>query len=420
MARRPDQSGASTPSRDPALARSGAVAARRRRRVTGMLACRLTRAVVIRRGNRCRAGNPDAFGASRTTPRAPRPRSAVGAVAVILFAAGGRLVVVASRHPDRPADYSPPSSSTGSCITRVGTRRRRSAARDARLAAVHRGAAGLRRSAVPWPRRGHAAARDRHRCTPRPGCSAASSRRCGCSTTCTTPRTSCTGTTRSCTLVYTSHFLATPIARRRAVAAGPDAWLRFIAPGRRAVARRAGHLRRSSPRRRRGYAAREDGLRAGRPAVGARLDWLHLGNVNTTAGRRPERRARTRSRRCRRCTPLSPPSWRSSSRPGSPARGDICSCSTPWRWAYTLVYCGEHYVLDLIAGVVYALAVHVAARTAWERADRELDGSARGRPSASVDAAPTLTIPQSATAWSNAAVSRPARSPAVLRDVSRL
>ncbi len=50
-----------------------------------------------------------------------------------------------------------------------------------------------------------------------------------------------------------------------------------------------------------------------------------------------------------------------------------------WRWllalypvamGFTLVYCGEHYVLDLVVGVGYALAVHLALNR-WEaEADR--------------------------------------------------
>jgi membrane-associated phospholipid phosphatase len=45
-----------------------------------------------------------------------------------------------------------------------------------------------------------------------------------------------------------------------------------------------------------------------------------------------------------------------------------------WRWllvlypaamGYTLVYCGEHYVLDLVAGVAYAIAVHLGLNR-WE------------------------------------------------------
>jgi membrane-associated phospholipid phosphatase len=37
----------------------------------------------------------------------------------------------------------------------------------------------------------------------------------------------------------------------------------------------------------------------------------------------------------------------------------------PIAMGFTLVYCGEHYVLDLVAGVVYALATHLALN-AWE------------------------------------------------------
>ncbi len=37
---------------------------------------------------------------------------------------------------------------------------------------------------------------------------------------------------------------------------------------------------------------------------------------------------------------------------------------------FTLVYCGEHYVLDLVAGVVYALGVHLALPVGGARARR--------------------------------------------------
>jgi membrane-associated phospholipid phosphatase len=37
----------------------------------------------------------------------------------------------------------------------------------------------------------------------------------------------------------------------------------------------------------------------------------------------------------------------------------------PLAMAFTLVYCGEHYVLDLVAGVAYIAAVHLAVGR-WE------------------------------------------------------
>jgi membrane-associated phospholipid phosphatase len=49
-----------------------------------------------------------------------------------------------------------------------------------------------------------------------------------------------------------------------------------------------------------------------------------------------------------------------------------------WRWllalypaamGFTLVYCGEHYVLDLVFGAIYAVVVHLALN-AWERRRR--------------------------------------------------
>jgi membrane-associated phospholipid phosphatase len=60
---------------------------------------------------------------------------------------------------------------------------------------------------------------------------------------------------------------------------------------------------------------------------------------------------------------------------------------TKWRWllalypvamGFTLVYCGEHYVLDLVFGVFYALAVHWAL-AAWEK---RRSGAAAGPSSA--------------------------------------
>src|SRR5947208_11221201 len=41
----------------------------------------------------------------------------------------------------------------------------------------------------------------------------------------------------------------------------------------------------------------------------------------------------------------------------------------PAAMGFTLVYCGEHYVLDLVAGLMYAWAVH-AAMNRWERSRR--------------------------------------------------
>ena len=49
----------------------------------------------------------------------------------------------------------------------------------------------------------------------------------------------------------------------------------------------------------------------------------------------------------------------------------------PLAMAFTLVYCGEHYVLDLLAGVAYALAVH-AGMQRWERR-RATRAAARAR-----------------------------------------
>jgi membrane-associated phospholipid phosphatase len=39
----------------------------------------------------------------------------------------------------------------------------------------------------------------------------------------------------------------------------------------------------------------------------------------------------------------------------------------PVAMGFTLVYCGEHYVLDLVAGAAYAFAAHLALNR-WEAA----------------------------------------------------
>jgi membrane-associated phospholipid phosphatase len=49
----------------------------------------------------------------------------------------------------------------------------------------------------------------------------------------------------------------------------------------------------------------------------------------------------------------------------------------PAAMGFTLVYCGEHYVLDLVAGVAYAWIVHVAL-TRWERRRRDRAEQAQG------------------------------------------
>ena len=62
---------------------------------------------------------------------------------------------------------------------------------------------------------------------------------------------------------------------------------------------------------------------------------------------------RTRWRRCRRCTRRSRCSWSCSSSAGSAGGGGRCCWPTRLAMTFTLVYTGEHYVIDVLVGWVY-------------------------------------------------------------------
>ena len=166
------------------------------------------------------------------------------------------------------------------------------------------------------------------------------------------------------TLVYTTHFLATPVLAAILWLRDRSDWLRYIS--RVVVLAVAGLITyclfpESPP-----WLAAQHGLS---PSVGrlSARGWiaLHASNVNEVlAGAQKEG-----------SNPVAAmPSlhtafavlvaiaigWRFRSR---------------WRWllalypaamGLTLVYCGEHYVLDVLAGVAYAIAVHLGLN-AWEQ-----------------------------------------------------
>lgn len=178
-----------------------------------------------------------------------------------------------------------------------------------------------------------------------------------------------------CTLVYTSHFLATPILaailwlRDRAV------WLRYIS--RVVVLSFAGLVTYCVFPEAPPWMAARDGLTEPVARLSARgWEWFHLGDVNETLaaaqnqGTNPIAAmpslhlafavlvaltigSRIRSR------------WR------------FLLALYPAAMGFTLVYCGEHYVLDLVAGLVYACAVH-GAMNRWERHRRPRADGAEG------------------------------------------
>jgi membrane-associated phospholipid phosphatase len=177
-----------------------------------------------------------------------------------------------------------------------------------------------------------------------------------------------------CTLVYTSHFLATPILAAVLWLRDRTLWLRYIC--RVVVLSFAGLITYCLFPEAPPWMAARDGLTAPVARLSARgWVWLHAGNVNQTLanaqndGTNPiaampslhmafaalvalmiARRMRSR--------------WR------------YLLVLYPAAMGFTLVYCGEHYVLDLVAGVAYAWAVHVAVNR-WERARRTRRETAR-------------------------------------------
>lgn len=191
-----------------------------------------------------------------------------------------------------------------------------------------------------------------------------------------------------CTLIYTSHFLATPILAAVLWIRDRALWLRHIS--RVILLSLAGLITYCVFPEAPPWLAARDGLTAPVFRLSARgWIWLHIGNLNTTLadaqndGTNPVAAmpslhtafatlvaimiaTRIRSR------------WR------------YLLALYPAAMGFTLVYCGEHYVLDLVAGVAYAVAVHLAMN-AWEarrrarnvrRAEREHAARTGPRPAA--------------------------------------
>jgi membrane-associated phospholipid phosphatase len=181
----------------------------------------------------------------------------------------------------------------------------------------------------------------------------------------------------ACTIVYTSHFLATPVLaaflwlRERAL------WLRYIS---RVITLSVAGLvtyclfPEAPP-----WMAARDGLTDPIARLSARgWIWLHAGNLQTLLARGQNDGA-------------NPVAAMPSLHVAFAVLVAIVIAGrfrSRWRWltalypvamSFTLVYCGEHYVIDLVAGVAYAVAVHLGlsrweaarARRRADRADRE-------------------------------------------------
>ncbi|MGI8679696.1 MAG: phosphatase PAP2 family protein [Jatrophihabitans sp.] len=170
-----------------------------------------------------------------------------------------------------------------------------------------------------------------------------------------------------CTLVYTSHFLATPILaavlwlRDRAV------WLRYIS--RVILLSVAGLVTYCVfPEAPPWFAAR-DGFTEPVSRLSARgWTWFHLGNVHETLERAQQDGT----------NPVAAMPSLHTAFATLVAIVAITQLRSRWRWlaalypvamGFTLVYSGEHYVLDLVAGALYAGAAYVAMSRweAWRR-----------------------------------------------------
>ena len=189
-----------------------------------------------------------------------------------------------------------------------------------------------------------------------------------------------------CTLIYTSHFLATPIVAAILWLRARELWIRYIS--RVIVLSFSGLITYVLFPEAPPWLAARDGYLAPVGRLSARgWIWLHAGNIDALL-------ARAQSGGSNAVAAM--PSLHTAFATlialfiGSLLR-------TRWRYllalyplamAFTLVYTGEHYVLDCVAGALYALAVHYGVRR-WEH------GRAAGDDGAAADLVST-TAPSSA------------------------
>jgi membrane-associated phospholipid phosphatase len=167
-----------------------------------------------------------------------------------------------------------------------------------------------------------------------------------------------------CTLVYTSHFLATPVLAAVLWLRDRTAWLRYIS--RVVVLAVAGLVTycffpESPP-----WMAAQNGLSAPVARLSARgWIWLHASNLNDVLANAQKEGS----------NPVAAMPSLHTAFAVLVAITIGARLRSRWRWllvlypmamGFTLVYCGEHYVLDLVVGAIYAVVVHLAL-TRWER-----------------------------------------------------
>jgi membrane-associated phospholipid phosphatase len=186
-----------------------------------------------------------------------------------------------------------------------------------------------------------------------------------------------------CTLVYTTHFLATPVLAAILWLRDRDLWLRYIS--RVVLLAITGLITYCLFPEAPPWLAARDGLTEPVARLSARgWIWLHAGNLHSVLARAQEDGS----------NPVAAMPSLHVAFAALVALMIATRLRSRWRYllalypaamGYTLVYTGEHYVLDLVAGFAYALAVH-AALNRWEarRAARRAD-SIRALPLDDVD-----------------------------------
>jgi membrane-associated phospholipid phosphatase len=167
-----------------------------------------------------------------------------------------------------------------------------------------------------------------------------------------------------CSVVYSSHFLVTPALAAILWLGNRPVWVRYIS---RVVAVSTAALvtycvfPEAPP-----WLAAQDGLTTAVPRLSARgWVWFHLGGAKVTLATAQREGS----------NPVAAMPSLHTALAVLAAIFVITRLRSRWRWlavlypvamGFTLVYCGEHYVIDLVAGVAYAFATHWAIGM-WER-----------------------------------------------------
>lgn len=184
------------------------------------------------------------------------------------------------------------------------------------------------------------------------------------------------------TLVYITHFLATPILAAVLWLRDRAEWLRYIS--RVVLLSVAGLITYILFPEAPPWLAARDGLTEPIERLSARgWIWLHANNVNDALELAQNDGA----------NPVAAMPSLHTAFAVLVAIVAITRLSSRWRWlailyplamGFTLVYTGEHYVLDLVAGAFYAIGVHLALNRweAWRRRRLLRTESALDRPDA--------------------------------------